>query len=169
MKTACANWKEYESIAGPVAFCEAAAYNSKVDDEVLKAAGCTAEKRKTCLKNMEALNGFGLVPEMVERLEEKETVKNIVDEKEVNVMSKCPKWFENEGLNGAVAFCSAGAYGRNLTAEEAKEFGCSELKRERCLRAMVNANGFGLVPEIVATVPARADMIEREELLGMLG
>lgn len=169
MKTTCANWKEYESIAGPVAFCEAAAYNSKVDAGVLKTAGCTAEKRETCLKNMEALNGFGLVPEIIKTLEEKETVKNKFDEKGVNLMTKCPNWIENEGLNGAVAFCSAGAYGRKLTAEEAKACGCSELKRETCLKVMINANGFGLVPEIVATVPAGAEMIEREELLGMLG
>lgn len=60
----------------------------------------------------------------------------------------CRNWNEYESLNGTVAFCSAGAYGKKLTVLEAKNCGCTKMKREKCLKAMVDVIGYGLVPEI---------------------
>jgi hypothetical protein len=63
-------------------------------------------------------------------------------------MVNCSNWKEYQGLNGWVMFCSAGAYGRKLTVQEARSCGCTELQREKCKKLMQNNVGFGLVPEI---------------------
>lgn len=76
---------------------------------------------------------------------------------------KCMNWNEYEGLNGAIMFCNAGAYGKVLTPDEAKNIGCTSNKRVECLKAMVNSNGYGLLPEIYTEVPAK-ETSQKEEL-----
>ncbi len=61
---------------------------------------------------------------------------------------ECTNWKDYDGLNGAVMFCSAGAYGKKLTEAEARACGCTMANREKCMNAMVNSMGYGLVPEI---------------------
>ncbi|MDW7738597.1 MAG: hypothetical protein SCJ97_00865 [Bacillota bacterium] len=63
-------------------------------------------------------------------------------------MVNCTNWKEYQSLNGWVMFCSAGAYGRKLTVEEARSCGCTELQRQKCKKLMENNVGFGLVPEV---------------------
>ncbi len=63
MTDKCAFWNEYDSIAGHVCYCELAAFNRPVNHRFLTAIGCTAEKRKECLKSMEYAVGAGVVPE----------------------------------------------------------------------------------------------------------
>lgn len=63
-------------------------------------------------------------------------------------MVDCPNWKEYQGLNGWIMFCSAGAYGKTLTVQEARECGCDALQRGKCKKIMENNVGFGLVPEI---------------------
>ncbi len=87
----------------------------------------------------------------------------------MKTMVNCPNWNDYEGLNGMVTFCSAGAYGKKLTAEEARNYGCTVLERENCLKMMVANGGFGLVPEITAAVPTGTEKVERETILGMIG
>lgn len=84
-------------------------------------------------------------------------------------MVNCLNWNEYDGINGAVAFCKVGAYGGKLTSNEAKICGCNELRREKCTSVMIANGGFGLVPEIITAVSIGADMVERNELLGMAG
>jgi len=79
---------------------------------------------------------------------------------------KCVNWKENEGLNGTVAFCSVAAYGGKLTAGEAKSCGCTGLKRETCMKAMVAGNGFGLVPEVYEEVAVTGDYLVKETAFG---
>ena len=64
-------------------------------------------------------------------------------------MVDCVNWKEYHGLNGWVMFCSAGAYGKKFTEDEAEACGCSAVQRIRCKKVMENNVGFGLVPEIV--------------------
>lgn len=80
---------------------------------------------------------------------------------------KCLNWKENEGLNGTVAFCSVAAYGGKLTAEEAKSSGCTRLKREACMKAMVAVNGFGLVPEVYEEVAVAGNHLVKETAFGV--
>lgn len=63
-------------------------------------------------------------------------------------MIKCIYWKEYQSMNGWITFCSAGAYGRKLTVQEARSCGCNELQRQKCKKLMENNVGFGLVPEI---------------------
>lgn len=63
-------------------------------------------------------------------------------------MVDCVNWKEYQGLNGWVMFCSAGAYGKKLTVQEARSCGCNEEQKNRCKKIMENNIGFGLVPEI---------------------
>jgi predicted ATP-grasp superfamily ATP-dependent carboligase len=78
MKAMCVNWKDYESTAGPVTFCELAAFNKKVEAGYLETIGCTSEKRKVCAEKMEMTGGFGLVPEVsTEVAVKKDLVKEI--------------------------------------------------------------------------------------------
>ena len=81
----------------------------------------------------------------------------------------CANWNEYDGLNGPAAFCSKAAYGKTLTAVEATSCGCTELKREACLKAMTAGSGFGLVPEISAEFPVAVTSNRRGELIGLLG
>ena len=81
----------------------------------------------------------------------------------------CPNWNEYDGLNGAVMFCSAGAYGKKLTAGEAKSCGCMGLKRENCIIAMIANTGFGLAPEVSAEVHVIEIANELEPALGIAG
>ncbi len=63
-------------------------------------------------------------------------------------MVNCPNWKEYQGMNGWVMFCSAGAYGKKLTVQEARNCGCNEMQRQKCKKLMENNIGFGLIPEI---------------------
>jgi hypothetical protein len=63
-------------------------------------------------------------------------------------MVDCPNWKEYQGLNGWVMFCSAGAYGKKLTVQEARSCCCTALQRSKCKKLMENNVGIGLVPEI---------------------
>jgi hypothetical protein len=81
----------------------------------------------------------------------------------------CTNWNEYEGLNGQAAFCNKAAYGKTLSAVEAMNCGCTELKRAACLKAMTAAGGFGLVPEITAELSVEAAAYQRGELIGLLG
>ncbi len=80
----------------------------------------------------------------------------------------CANWKEYEGMNGTVAYCSAGAFGLTLKAEEARSCGCTTLQREKCMQAMIAATGFGLIPAIEEAEPAEAEMVNRGKLLGMI-
>lgn len=62
MPNKCQFWKEYDSIGGPVSYCELAAFNRPVNPDFLVKIGCTAEKRKECLGSMELNIGAGAVP-----------------------------------------------------------------------------------------------------------
>lgn len=62
---------------------------------------------------------------------------------------QCQNWKEYHGLNGWVMFCSAGAFARKLTAEEAKSCGCTADQRTACKRIMESYLGYGLVPEVI--------------------
>jgi len=72
-------------------------------------------------------------------------------------MVDCINWKEYHGLNGWMMFCSAGAYGKKLTEDEAAACGCTAIQRTRCKKIMENNVGFGLVPEIV-----REQMVEKK-------
>jgi hypothetical protein len=88
--------------------------------------------------------------------------------KEVSEMTvKCLNWKESEGLNGTVAFCSVAAYGGKLTAGEAKSCGCTSLKREKCMKAMMAVNGFGLVPEVYEEVAVTGNYLAKEAAFGI--
>lgn len=58
----CAYWNEYHAPNGWTCFCDLVAYGWEVSDEDLKRAGCSAEKRRACLRDMEQAIGMGLVP-----------------------------------------------------------------------------------------------------------
>ncbi len=77
---------------------------------------------------------------------------------------ECRNWSEYESLNGTTMFCSAAAYGKTLTAAEASSCGCTELKREKCMKAMVNSMGYGLLPKIGIETPVREKVNTYEPL-----
>jgi formate/nitrite transporter len=58
----CEFWKDYDSVGGPVSYCELAAFNRPVNPDFLLKIGCTPEKRKECLGTMELNIGAGAVP-----------------------------------------------------------------------------------------------------------
>ena len=60
------------------------------------------------------------------------------------------------GLNGWVMFCSAGAFARKLTREEAESCGCTDSQRETCKKVMESYIGYSVVPEI--TDPAAVEV-----------
>ncbi len=62
MGVECAHWKEYDSIGGPVNFCELAAFGKKLTPQELNLIGCTAEKRQACSTVMEMNVGAAAVP-----------------------------------------------------------------------------------------------------------
>lgn len=62
MPNKCEFWKDYDSIGGPVSYCELAAFNKPVNPDFLAAIGCTCDKRKECLGSMELNIGSGAVP-----------------------------------------------------------------------------------------------------------
>jgi len=80
---------------------------------------------------------------------------------------KCLNWKESEGLNGTAAFCSVAAYGGKLTTGEAKSCGCTSLKREACMKAMIAGNGFGLVPEVYEEVAVTKNYLVKETAFGV--
>jgi len=80
-------------------------------------------------------------------------------------MVDCPNWKEYQGLNGWIMFCSAGAYGRKLTVQEARICNCSELQKNRCKKLMENNVGFGLVPEICKEALVREKRTDRKTVL----
>ena len=62
MANKCEFWKEYDSVGGPVSYCELAAFNRPVSADFLVKIGCTEAKRKECLGSMELNIGGGAVP-----------------------------------------------------------------------------------------------------------
>ena len=62
MQNHCQFWKEYDSVAGSISYCELAAFNRPVNPAFLDKIGCTPEKRKQCLGSMELNIGMGMVP-----------------------------------------------------------------------------------------------------------
>ncbi|MFY9384426.1 MAG: hypothetical protein WAQ10_01485 [Dethiobacteria bacterium] len=62
---------------------------------------------------------------------------------------QCLHWKEYQGLNGWVMFCSAGAFAKKLTREEAKRCGCTIAQRAACKKIMESNLGYGLVPDIL--------------------
>lgn len=62
---------------------------------------------------------------------------------------QCQNWKEYQGLNGWVMFCSAGAFAKKLTIEEAKSCGCTAEQRANCKKIMESYLGYGLVPEVI--------------------
>lgn len=58
----CQFWKDYDSVSGPVSYCELAAFNRPVNPDFLLKIGCTEAKRKECLGSMELNIGGGAVP-----------------------------------------------------------------------------------------------------------
>lgn len=77
----------------------------------------------------------------------------------------CPNWKEYQSLNGWVMFCSAGAYGKKLTAEEARSCGCTLVQKSKCKKLMEHNVGFGLVPEIYKEVLVKEKRTERDPAL----
>lgn len=63
MEVDCEHWKEYDSIGGPVCFCDIAAFGNKLTAQELQIIGCTAEKRKVCNTVMEVNVGAAVVPQ----------------------------------------------------------------------------------------------------------
>ena len=43
MSINCEHWKEYDSISGPISYCEIAAFGHKLTLDELEKMGCTAE------------------------------------------------------------------------------------------------------------------------------
>ncbi len=77
-------------------------------------------------------------------------------------MVDCPNWKEYQGLNGWLMFCSAGAFARKLTRQEAESCGCTAEQRAACFKIMQSSMGYGLVPEVVEekeAAPPAADQI----------
>ncbi len=62
MAKKCQFWKEYDSVSGPVSYCELAAFNRPVNPDFLIKIGCTEAKRKECLGSMELNIGGSAVP-----------------------------------------------------------------------------------------------------------
>ncbi len=62
MANKCEFWKDYDSVGGPVSYCELAAFNRPVSSDFLLKIGCTEAKRKECLGSMELNIGAGSVP-----------------------------------------------------------------------------------------------------------
>jgi hypothetical protein len=60
----------------------------------------------------------------------------------------CSNWKEYQGLNGWLMFCSAGAFARKLTRQEAESCGCTAAQRAACLKIMQSSMGYGLIPEL---------------------
>lgn len=58
----CEHWKEYDSVGGPVSYCEIEAFGSKLTAKELEVLGCTAEKRKVCNTVMEFNVGAAATP-----------------------------------------------------------------------------------------------------------
>ncbi len=67
-------------------------------------------------------------------------------------MVNCRYWKEYQGLNGWLMFCSAGAFAKKLSPQEAESCGCTADQRSKCQKAMESNLGYGLVPEIVEPV-----------------
>lgn len=63
MAIECEHWKEYDSISGPISYCEIAAYGHKLTAQELEEIGCTAEKRKACQQVMDFTMGAAATPE----------------------------------------------------------------------------------------------------------
>lgn len=62
MSKKCQFWKEYDSVSGPVSYCELAAFNRPVNPDFLIKIGCSEAKRKECLGSMELNIGGGAIP-----------------------------------------------------------------------------------------------------------
>jgi hypothetical protein len=76
-------------------------------------------------------------------------------------MVQCVHWKEYQGLNGWVMFCSAGAFARQLTREEAEQCGCTIEQRAICKQIMESNLGYGLVPEIIDAEGKAAPLVEK--------
>lgn len=62
MAVKCEHWKEYDSISGPISYCEISAFGKKLTPQELEAIGCTEEKRKVCGQAMEFNVGAADLP-----------------------------------------------------------------------------------------------------------
>ena len=58
----CEHWKEYDSISGPISYCELSAFGHKLTAQELEKIGCTAEKRKLCGAAMKFNVGAAATP-----------------------------------------------------------------------------------------------------------
>lgn len=58
----CEHWKEYDSISGPISYCEITAFGHKLTAEELEKIGCTEEKRKLCGTVMKFNVGAAVTP-----------------------------------------------------------------------------------------------------------
>ena len=63
MKINCEYWKDYDSISGPISYCEIAAFGHKLTAEELEEIGCTEEKRKVCKTVMNFAIGDAETPQ----------------------------------------------------------------------------------------------------------
>lgn len=75
-------------------------------------------------------------------------------------MVQCLHWKEYQGMNGWVMFCSAGAFAKQLTHEEAEQCGCTIEQRTACRKIMETNLGYGLVPDILEP---DAEVVLKEE------
>lgn len=62
-RVSCPYWQEYDSVSGPVTYCEVIAFNKELPAAELKKIGCTPEKREQCLRTMEG--SVGLPPRTI--------------------------------------------------------------------------------------------------------
>jgi len=76
--------------------------------------------------------------------------------------NSCKFWNEYDGINGQVLYCSAGAFNKKLTPDEAAACGCTTLQREKCLKAMTVNLGYGLVPIVLSDTEVKDRVLKRE-------
>lgn len=62
----CPHFISYDSVGGPVVYCQIAAFARRMRPGQLRLIGCTEELRAACAKVMEMACGFSSVPEPAE-------------------------------------------------------------------------------------------------------
>jgi len=63
MSERCPFWREYDSVNGPVCYCELAAFGKTPDFQDPRMAACTPERRRRCQQAMEMAVGYAAVPQ----------------------------------------------------------------------------------------------------------
>jgi hypothetical protein len=58
----CPNFVSYDSLNGPVVYCQIAAFAGRIHAGQLRLIGCTDELRAACARQMELACGFSAVP-----------------------------------------------------------------------------------------------------------